>query len=173
MKIKYHPVSGFSLVEVTLALGVAAFCLVAVFGLLPVGVSSNQASIEQTAAAGMATRISADLRASKTTTPSTPQNSPLYQIPTPVSGAANTSTYTLFLAEDGTPANITQGGNANPSLNPRYRATLSFTAPAAGQRTATTARILLTWPALADPVASSPPSKFSGSFETVIALDRN
>ena len=50
--------AAFSLVEVTLALGVAAFCLIAVFGLLPVGVNSDQTSIQQTAAASLATSIS-------------------------------------------------------------------------------------------------------------------
>ncbi len=69
MKIWRHQVSAFSLIEVTLALGVAAFCLIAVFGLLPVGVNTNQSSIQQTAAASFATRIAADLRAAKATAP--------------------------------------------------------------------------------------------------------
>jgi len=47
----------FSLVEVALALAITAFCLVAVFGLLPVGLNSNQASTEQTAAANIARSI--------------------------------------------------------------------------------------------------------------------
>jgi uncharacterized protein (TIGR02598 family) len=34
--------SDFSLVEVTLALGIAAFCLIALFGLMPVGVQTNR-----------------------------------------------------------------------------------------------------------------------------------
>jgi len=37
----------FSLVEVALALGIMAFCLVAIIGLIPVGISSQQASAGQ------------------------------------------------------------------------------------------------------------------------------
>ena len=49
--------NAFSLVEVTLALGIAAFCLLAIFGLLPVGIKSQQNAIGQTVAAGIATGI--------------------------------------------------------------------------------------------------------------------
>ena len=54
--------AGFSLIEVTLALGVAVFCLVTLFGLLPVGLTSNQDSLEQTMAGNIASAIVADLR---------------------------------------------------------------------------------------------------------------
>jgi len=165
MRIKPRLSAGFSLVEVTLALSVAAFSLVTIFGLLPIGLSSNQASIEQTVAAGMATRLSADLRAAP---PACPQ-SPLYQISIPVSGSAM---HTVFLKEDGTVAS-SPDIDTNPGQNPRYRATLFFAAPAARQKTATMVRILVTWPALTDMAANTPPIKFSGSFETLICLDRN
>jgi len=53
--------AAFSLIEVTLALGIAAFCLLTVFGLLPIGLSSTQNAAEQTAVSGIVTAISADL----------------------------------------------------------------------------------------------------------------
>src|SRR5215813_5749765 len=53
----------FSLVEVTLALGIAAFCLIAVFGLMPVGVQINRNATSQTAATNIIGAIIADLRA--------------------------------------------------------------------------------------------------------------
>jgi uncharacterized protein (TIGR02598 family) len=53
----------FSLVEVTLALGVAAFCLIAVFGLMPVGVQTNRNATSQTAATNIVAAVVADLRA--------------------------------------------------------------------------------------------------------------
>ena len=53
----------FSLVEVTLALGIAAFCLVTVFALLPVALKTQQASIQQTTANTIASQIVADLSA--------------------------------------------------------------------------------------------------------------
>src|SRR5437870_13907184 len=62
-------VHAFSLVEVTLALGVAAFCLLAVFGLMPVGVQTNRNSTSQTTAANIAALAVADLRAAKTASP--------------------------------------------------------------------------------------------------------
>jgi uncharacterized protein (TIGR02598 family) len=49
---------------VTLALGVCSFCLVAILGLLPIGLATNQAAIEQTAANGILSAVAADLRAS-------------------------------------------------------------------------------------------------------------
>src|ERR1044072_3486768 len=53
----------FSLVELTLALGVAAFCLLAVFGLMPLGVQTNRNANSQTAAANIMAAVIADLRA--------------------------------------------------------------------------------------------------------------
>ena len=55
--------AAFSLVEVTLALGVAAFCLIAVLGLLPTGLKTQQASIQQTTANTICSQVVADLSA--------------------------------------------------------------------------------------------------------------
>src|SRR5439155_15142057 len=68
--------AAFSLIEVTLALGVAGFCLLAVFGLLPVGVQTNQRALSQTAATVILSSVVADLRA----TPTTATTSTQYQI---------------------------------------------------------------------------------------------
>src|SRR4029077_1448246 len=54
----------FSLVEVTLALGVAAFCLIAVFGLVPVGVQTNRNATSQTTATNILSSVVSDIRAS-------------------------------------------------------------------------------------------------------------
>ena len=58
--------AAFSLIEVTLALGVAAFCLIAVFGLMPVGVQTNRNATSQTAATNIIAAVIADLRATPT-----------------------------------------------------------------------------------------------------------
>jgi type II secretory pathway pseudopilin PulG len=55
--------AGFTLVEVTLALGVAAFCLVALMGLLPTSLKTQQSSIQQTTANQIISEISTFLRA--------------------------------------------------------------------------------------------------------------
>src|SRR5438876_7933827 len=54
----------FSLVEVTLALGIAAFCLIAVFGLVPVGVQTNRNATSQTTATNILSSVVSDIRAS-------------------------------------------------------------------------------------------------------------
>ena len=56
--------AAFSLVELTLALGVAAFCLIAVFGLVPVGVQTNRNATSQTAATNILSSVVSDIRAS-------------------------------------------------------------------------------------------------------------
>src|SRR5204863_2075396 len=63
MKRSLAETAAFSLVEVTLALGVAAFCLIAVLGLLPTSLKTQQASIQQTTANSIISQIFADLRA--------------------------------------------------------------------------------------------------------------
>src|SRR5437667_3290820 len=55
--------AGFSLVEVTLALGVAAFSLIALLGLLPAGIKTQQTSIQQTTANQIISQIFSFLRA--------------------------------------------------------------------------------------------------------------
>src|SRR5689334_13933524 len=54
---------GFSLVEVALALAVAAVCLVALLGVLPAGVKTQRNSIQQTTANQILSEISSFLRA--------------------------------------------------------------------------------------------------------------
>ena len=65
--------AGFSLVEVTLALGVAAFCLLALFGLMPVGVQTNRSATSQTAATNIMAAVVSDLRATPTTSSTSSQ----------------------------------------------------------------------------------------------------
>ena len=55
--------TGFSLVEVTLALGVAAVCLLVLLGLLPTGTKTQQNSIQQTTANQILSQICSFLRA--------------------------------------------------------------------------------------------------------------
>src|SRR5438067_2326768 len=85
--------NGFSLVEVTIALGIGAFCLIAIFGLLPVGLTSNRNSVEQTKAAGVATAVFTDLR---TPNPAKPSQSPRYGF-----DLTKKTPQTLFTLEDG------------------------------------------------------------------------
>src|SRR5437773_859157 len=69
--------SAFSLVELSLALGIAAFCLIAVFGMLPVAALTNRNATSQTTATNIMSAVIADLRA----TPRTNTTSLQFAIP--------------------------------------------------------------------------------------------
>ena len=53
---------GFSLVEVTLALGLCVFALTAVFALMPIGLTTFRSSIETSLRADLTRKIASDLR---------------------------------------------------------------------------------------------------------------
>jgi uncharacterized protein (TIGR02598 family) len=145
--------AGFSLVEVTLALGVAAFCLIGLFGLLPLGVQTNQSSSSQTAAASVLSSVVADLRATPKTNPTSPQ----YEI---TFGAAK------ILYFDGEGRAVVP---ANANAIPRYRATITFPPSPSGSFAPTFVSLNVSWPALVDPATATP----AGSIETFTALDRH
>jgi uncharacterized protein (TIGR02598 family) len=171
-----HSRAGFSLVEVALALGVAAFCLVPVFGLLPVGLNSNRNTFEQTSAANVASAIVTDLRATALVSPPMDQTTPSYGVTIP-GAPTSSSPVTFFVRQDGTRLGAV-GANADPTLFPHYRVTIYFTstnpaAAASDPNNATAARILITWPALADGSAAAVPTNFSGSLQATTALFRN
>jgi uncharacterized protein (TIGR02598 family) len=52
----------FSLVEVTIAIGIAAFCMISIIGLLPAGARANRESLKTTEAAAIIEGVFADLR---------------------------------------------------------------------------------------------------------------
>lgn len=160
--LRLVPTSAFSLVEVTLALGIAAFCLIAIFGMIPAGLNSNKDSLRETAAASLIAAIVSDLRV--TPASAAAANSPLYNISFPAAGSSATTAF--FLGDDGSLAAL--GG---PGAAPNFRAAVVINTPT--NRSASTARILITWPAPANPSASGLPTNYSGSFGTVVGLDRN
>jgi uncharacterized protein (TIGR02598 family) len=165
---------GFSLVEVALALGIAAFCLVPVFGLLPIGLNSNHATFEQTGAANVASAVVADLRGTALITPAAIQKSAYYQIPIPAAFPGST---TFFVRADGSPSGNV-GTSADFTQNPHYRVTLYFTSTSPTSASSNTnfsvaVRVLITWPAAADASSSSAPAHFAGSFQTATGLVYN
>jgi uncharacterized protein (TIGR02598 family) len=153
MNRQSHSPAGFSLVEVTLALGLAAFCLIALFGLLPLGIQTHQSSISQTAAASVLSSVFADLRA----TPKTSLTSPQYDI------AFGTAKSLYF---DGEGRAVTP---TDPNATPRYRVTITFPASPVGAFAPTFVSIKITWPALVDPATTTP----AGLVETFAAFDRH
>ena len=141
--------SSFSLIEVTLALGVASFALLTLFALIPIGLKENQNSTSQTAATSVATTLIADLRA-------TPK--------------ANSTSGRFGITFD-TPKTLYFDSEGNPSIaltsTALYRATVTFPASPPGAKSATFANIKVTWPAAAAVTDAS------GNCEMFAAFDRH
>ena len=157
--------AGFSLVEVTIALGVASFCLVAVFGLLPLALSSNQTAIEQTTADGILSSVISDLRATPPTVPvGGAADSRQFAINIPAAGGGGMAAQTIYF--NGEQQLVAQG-------DARYRLTITFlpTPVGGGVRAASCAILQISWPAGVDPSAGK--AKPAGSVSTFVALDRN
>jgi uncharacterized protein (TIGR02598 family) len=160
MRLWRHKRPAFSLVEVTLALGIAAFCLIAVFGLMPIGVQTNRNATSQTAGTNVIAAVLADIRTTaKATASATP--SPLYNISVPARGSSNASPQTRYF--DGTgQSTITLGANSRYQLNVTFPPN-----PDPSAFKATYADLKVTWPAAATPANAS------GSTEIFAAFDRN
>jgi uncharacterized protein (TIGR02598 family) len=137
---------GFSLVEVTLALGIAAFCLIAVFGLIPVGVQANRNATSQTAATNIVAAVVADLRATPTTSTTSAQ-------------------FGITFGTDPPPLYFDGAGQFSTSLgeNSRYQLNVTWS----GSSGLRYAGVKVTWPAAATAANAS------GSVEIFAAFDRN
>ena len=161
MNHRSHDWRAFSLIEVVLALGVAAFSLIAVFALLPVGVQTHRNATAQTATTGILASVIADLRA--TPKPPALNTSSQYRI------AFGTSKTLYF---DGTGQCSTDlagsikpdGTTWSPTLQTRYQ--LSITFPW-NSGLAYGADLKMTWPAAASLATAS------GTTEVFAAFDRN
>jgi len=149
--------AGFSLVEVTLALGVAAVCLIAIFGLLPLGLQTNHNAIEQTNSLQVLCAVVADLRATPGSGAGTSQQ---FQISIPSDPSTASGNFTLYFDEHGQVSGSLQA-------NSRYRVVVTFKPNGAGLHAATFADVKVTWPAAAIPADAT------GSSETFVALNRN
>ena len=126
--------SAFTLIEVTLAMGIATFCLLTVFSLLPIGITTNQNASEQTTASGIATAISADLHGNLVVGGTTSRFA--LQIPnagaspsTSTSPSASVSAQTLFFSQDG---NVSENGTPASRDNGRCRRVQFLAVPGHG-----------------------------------------
>lgn len=153
---------GFTLVETTLGLGVAAVCLTAIMGLLVIGSNSNQLSIEQSQATNILNAVAADLRAAPNPRPyGSAQTSTIYSIVLPATVTSGSPT-----PIQASPAYIGEDGLLVPTPSgARYQLNVWIT-PALPSRPLM-ARILLTWPAAATV------ENANGSVESIVAINRN
>lgn len=160
-----HPVretAAFSLVEVTLALGIAAFCLITLFALLPVALKTQQASIQQTTANTICSQIVADLSAALRLPPG--QQSKQFNLRGHWADAQTPDI--LYFAKDGT--FVPGSTNQNPAPAAAvFRATVTYLRPPT--ETTSLADVTVSWPAPVDPLAGGVPS---GKVETFAAINR-
>jgi uncharacterized protein (TIGR02598 family) len=158
--VKLRFPAGFSLVEVTLALGIAAFCLIAVFGLMPVGVQTSRNATSQTAATNIIAAVVADLRA----TPRASTTSSQFAI------TFGTGKTLYFDSQGEASCNLAGSQKSDcssswsPPLQTRYQLNITWNSAPSGLRYAD---LKVTWPAAAA-LANA-----SGSVEAFAALDRN
>jgi len=160
----------FSLVEVTLALGVAAFCLLVLLGLLPASLKTQQGSIQQTTATEIIATIFSDLRADIRLPPGLASkvcgddpgpcawgdlHGHWHDVATP---------FTLYFTNE---AKQTGALNGTPPPDAVFRATIIYRFPPS--ETTTMADVRVTWPAPVDPDHGGVPA---GSVKSVISVNR-
>lgn len=149
MRKQAPAIASFSLVEVAMALGITGFCLIAIFGLLPVGEQTNRNAASQTAAINVLDAVIADMRA----TPNAMSTSGQYRI---IFG----SPQTLYFDGVGRFADT-----ATPTS--RYQLNITYPPSGGGTKAATYVTLKVTWP------AQAAPANASGLVEMFAAIDRH
>lgn len=143
-----HKKYGFSLVEVTIAIGITVVAILSVVGLLSVGIRSNRISVEETRASALLTLVEADLR----NTLAGSGTSALFGLPLPYGTNINGgvivnpslidgSFFTIGLNDAEEPVPVTS------SPRPRYQVSVVYThIPSTGSLLPIEARLIANWP---------------------------
>ena len=164
MKRPLSKAAAFSLVEVTLALGIAAFCLITVFALLAVTLKTQQTSMQQTTANNVMSEILADLRADVRLPPGQATKEQDSGFGLHGHWAQVYAPDTLYFTNE---ADMTGSLNAgSPPADAAFRAKITYLFPPSAATAV--AKIIVSWPAQVDPSAGVP----AGSVETFIAVNR-
>lgn len=165
--------ASFSLVEVTLALGVASLCLLVLLGLLPTGLKTQQSSIQQTTANQIISQIFTVLRADVRLPPG--QANKVCPDPPDPNVPCNWGNLhghwrnaaapdTMYFTD-----NAKQTGTINGAApaDAVFRAKITYRSPPS--ETTSLATIRVTWPAAVDPDSGGVPA---GSVTAEIAINR-
>lgn len=173
MRLGVPKAAGFSLVEVTLALGVAAICLLALLALLPVASRTQQTSIQQTTANQIISQINSILRADVSLPPG--QANKVCPDPPDPNEPCNwgdlhghwrdlAAPDTMYFTNEGR-----QTGNLNgsPPADAVFRAKITYRFPPSD--TTSLANIAVSWPAAVDPGNGGVPA---GYIMTTLAVNR-
>ena len=176
--------AAFTLVEVALAMGIASFCLVAVLGLVPLGIDTNLKASDQTACSSIMTHVLADLRATPMTSPpGAAATSAEYALKIPSRSGSDAPTKptifaTLYFGNTAQQFFFPPPPSTVSPLNARYRMTVTYlpsnftSATGAPDKTATGVILLLTWPPAVDPNNPST-GRPAGRVQVFASLDRN
>ena len=173
MKRSQPETAAFSLVEVTLALGVAAFALLAIMGMLPMSLKTQQSSIQQTTANQIISQIFSDLRAdvrlppgqASKACPDPPDPNQPCQWDQLHGHWRNVATPdTLYFTNE---AKQTGTINGSPPQDAVFRAKITYRFPPT--ETTSLADIRVSWPAQVDPDQGGTPT---GSATSLIAVNR-
>src|SRR5213596_11285 len=167
--------AGFSLVEVTLALGVAAVSLIVVLGLLPASLRTQQSSIQQTTANQIISTIYSDLRADVRLPPGQASKAcPDPPDPNDPCDWSNLNGHwqnvatpdTMYFTNEAKPTGTVTQPNNVPA-DAVFRAKITYMTPPT--QTTSLATIRVTWPAAADPDNNGVPA---GSVTALLAVNR-
>ncbi len=158
--------TGFSLTELVLSLGIASFCLLTIVGMFPLGLQNVQQSNRQDEMVNLETKVIRDIASTPEATSTC--KSPLLGLCVPPSGGTpNIDTpESVYLDACGAPTSGPQDPNS------LYRVSVGFVPPAAGWKSATTVRVVITFPAREDLTAGWP-TRYATIVQTMVAMNRN
>jgi uncharacterized protein (TIGR02598 family) len=162
MKPPVHQNAGFSLVEVTLALGVAAICLLVLLGLLPTGIKTQLGGAQQTIANQIMTVILSDLRADVRLPPGQASKEGASGFGLHGHWAQVATPDTLWFNQQGKWLQL----NGNAPAAATFRVKITYFSPPT--TSTSVASIVVTWPAQVDPSTTTP----AGSVQQFIAVNR-
>ena len=170
MKIKppLHRIAAFSLVEVTLALGVAAFALLTILAMVPTSLKTQQASIQQTTGNAIISSIFTDLRADLILPPGQYRHleeDSGYQLHGHWAGMLQPDT--LYFTQEGKQTGSTN--QATPPADAVFRAKITYN-PVPPQGNTSVAYVIVSWPAQVNP--DQPGSVPAGSVTRLLAVNR-
>ena len=162
-----HRIAAFSLVEITLALGVAAVAILAILGMMPTTLKTQQTSIQQTTGNAIISSIFADLRGDIRLPPGQYRHLEEdhgYQLHGHWAGMGQPDT--LYFTQEGK-----QTGNVNandPPSDAVFRAKITYN-PVGPTGNTSIANVVVSWPAVVDPSAGGVPT---GSVTALLAVNR-
>ena len=174
VKSRADEIAGFTLVEVTMALGIAAVCLIPLIGLLPTSLKTQQSSIQQTTANQIISQISSFLRADVRLPPGQASKAcPDPPDPNEPCDWSNLNGHwrnvatpdTMYFTNEAKPTGtVTQPDNV--PADAVFRAKITYKTPPT--ETTSLASIHVTWPAAIDPDSGVP----AGSVTSLLAVNR-